>query len=198
MNIALMIAFMAAFAFLNRGRGSQFWNQIDSTVASRLVTTLSMSSLTMIASGSDEYQGDLILFWVWAVMSLWAFPGWDNYWSAAIGNAFNPNASTFAPVDWLMKRMPWFSAVYAATASNLSRRLWGTVAMGLRQALAAPCFIGLAYLTGHPETGWYAAGTLLLGTPYLLGGYVCKAYPVGFAEYCVGAVLGAMTYLTLL
>ena len=92
--------------------------------------------------------------------------------------------------------MPWFSTVYSANASDIRRRLWGAVSMGLRQSLAAPCLIGLAYLTGHPEHLWYSAGTLFLGIPYLLGGYACKAYPIGFAEYLTGGLLGLLFYAT--
>jgi hypothetical protein len=178
-------AFAIAFALLNRGRGSHFGNEIDSTVASRLITALGMAVLTIIAAQTDEITGDIILVWVFAGISLWDWFGWDNYWSAAIGNHTDINTASFKPVDWLMHLLP-----------AMSIRIWGTVAMGLRQSLASPCIVGLAFLTGHPEHAWYAAGTLLFGLPYLLAGYLFKA-PVMVAEYAVGGALGFILFNTI-
>lgn len=197
MNLTSLIGFMMICAGLNRGRGSHYGGTIDSTVVSRLLTTFALAVLTMLSADSAARPGELILLWVWAGLSLWAFPGWDNYWSAAIGNPVNAHARTFLPADWLLEHMPWFAPVYNATASARRCRLWGVVAMGLRQALAAPCLVGLAYLTGHPEAGWYAMATLLFGLPYLLTGYACKTDPVGYAEYVVGGLLGLLIYAIL-
>ena len=194
MDTATMIGFALSFAILNRGRGSHFWDSIDSTAASRLLAAFSMAVLTMLAAGQGGIAGDLTILWALGTLSLWEVFAWDNYWSAAIGHAFNPGARTFLPADWLMRRMPWFAPVYSATAGDVRRRLWGTVAMGLRQSVAAPCIVGLAWLTGHPDHGWYAAGTLLLGLPYLLAGYACRTYAIGFAEYTVGGWLGILMY----
>ncbi|OWK42209.1 hypothetical protein [Fimbriiglobus ruber] len=190
-----MIGLTTVFAVMNRGRGSHFWSQIDSTVASRLTSILGMSLCVILASGETDIRGDVLLAWTWATLSLWEFFGWDNYWSAAIGNAFNPDAATFAPVDWLLKQMPWFSSVYQATAGNSRRRTWGTTAMGLRQAMAAPGIIGVAFLTGYPGHSAWAAATLLLGIPYYVGGRISTAYAVPIAEYTVGGILGLLFYL---
>lgn len=191
------LLFCIAFAFLNRGRGSHFWDQIDSTVASRLVACFGMAALTMVAGGQSESHGYVLLLWTLATLPLWAFPGWDNYWAAAIGHDFNPVARTFPPVDWVMKRMPWFRPVYRATASDLRRRLWGAASMGLRQALAAPCIIGLASLTGLPWHALYALGTLLFGFIYMISGSLFKPYVIGTAEYIVGGALGFLVFQTI-
>jgi hypothetical protein len=66
--------------------------------------------------------------------------------------------------------------------------------MGLRMSLAAPCLIGLSYITGG--CAWYAAATLLLGIPYLLAGYFTKT-PVLYAEFGVGAGLALIIWNTI-
>jgi hypothetical protein len=193
----IAVSFALAFALLNRGRGSHFGNEIDSTVASRLITSFGMAILTMIAAQADEYRGNMILVWAFVGVSVWEWFGWDNYWSAAIGNPTNIMKPCFPPVDWLMARLPFFKSLYLAQGTPFKLRLWGAVAMGLRQSLATPCIIGLAFLTGHPDHAWYAAGTLLFGLPYFIAGYLYPKAPVMVADYVVGGALGFIFYFTI-
>ena len=125
---------------------------------------------------------------------VWAIPGWGTYQSAATGNPTNVMEREFPPVDWLMKRVPYFATVYAATASEFKRRLWGTAAMALRQTLAGPAIILAAYLTGQPA--WYAILCPFLAVPYLVAGYAVKSDHVMYAEYATGAMLGLLLYAT--
>jgi hypothetical protein len=120
---------------------------------------------------------------VWAGLLIWCIPGWDNYWSAAIGNPTDITKKSFAPTDFIMKAFAW-----------LPLRIWGTVAMGLRQFIClSPLMVTLAFL-GHPIAILASLIALLAGIPYLIGGYVVsKGYSVAFGEYGVGIfVLGTM------
>jgi hypothetical protein len=191
----LTVCLILIFSILNRARGSQFFGLLDSTTEGRLIATFLMAVAAAIASLGDYFDMAEIILWTWAGLILWCVFGWDEYWGAAIGSTFNPNKATFAPVDWLMKLQPWFAPVYQATAGDVRRRLWGAMAMGLRQSLAIPCLVGLGYLTGHAEHGWYAAGTLLFGFIYLAAGYAAGlVYAVPVAEYGVGAAFGFLIF----
>jgi hypothetical protein len=192
------VCLILIFAILNRARGSHLFGMLDSTNEGRAIATFLMAAATAIASQGDYLDMAEILLWTWAGLIFWCVFGWDEYWGAAIGSTFNPNKPEFSPVDWLMLQMPWFTPVYNATATDLRRRLWGAVAMGLRQGLAVPCLVGMAYMTGHPNHGWYAAGTLLFGFIYMASGYlVALAYAIPLAEPVVGAALGFLAKATI-
>lgn len=182
MNTLLMIAFIAAFACLNRGRGSQFWDRIPSTTAGRLLATFGMAVLT---AGAAWPANPLAIFiWTWATLFIWTVFAWDKYWAAAIGHTIDPTARAFPPVDWVMSELP-----------AMPLRMWGTVAMGLRQSLLTLSLVGLAIIAGHPDRAAFAPLTLLFGIPYLLAGYSRTPYPIGWAEYTVGAAIGALCLL---
>lgn len=68
-------------AILNRGRGSQFWNLVPSTIVSRLVMA-ALVALTMTALTANIWLFPSTL----AGLMLWCTPAWDKYWSAQIGN----------------------------------------------------------------------------------------------------------------
>ena len=102
MSIALLAAFTAVFAFLNRARGSQLYGFVNSTTAGRLISTFFMAYATSLVAGGDFIHMDTVILWAWATLYLWTIFAWDNYWAAAIGHTFNPNTVTFAPADWLL------------------------------------------------------------------------------------------------
>ena len=72
-------------------------------------------------------------------------------------------------------------------------RIWGAIAMGLRQAFLIPSLAGLAALCGHPWNAAYSLATLLFGVIYLTAGYASRLRPIAVAEYSLGACLGLLT-----
>jgi hypothetical protein len=185
-----LMLFMALFAVLNRARGSKTFELFNSTTAARIVATLGMAVLTMLAS--QTYHPNTLVLWVWGTLYLWTVPGWGKYFGACVGGRFNSMETEFVPVDWLMVRLPYFRDVYLARASDTKRRLWGTVAMGLRMSLAAPCVIGISYI--EDGNAWPAIYTLLLGVPYLIAGYVFRANHILYAELAVGCGLALIIW----
>lgn len=165
--ILVIISFIAAFAILNRARGTQLFNATSSTVIGRLVSTLGMSLLTAATASHEPILFATFLAWTWASLMLWCTPAWDAYWSAAIGH------------------------------DPANSRLWGLTAMTLRMTLAVPSIVGLAYLSAQPFHSIYASGILLMGLPYYLAGYLNPKNPIGMAEPMVGAILGLLIFLTL-
>lgn len=109
---------------------------------------------------------DCITLWAFAALMFWCVWGWDALWGATIGH--DPNHS----------------------------RLWGLAHLALRMILAAPCLIGLAYLTGHLGHAWVALATPLLAIPYYVFGYAFPAengkVVIPYSEPTVGVLLGAM------
>lgn len=180
------LATALAFAALNRARGSRFWGLLGSTQLSRLAATAGMASIVTAVGGDPR------LLLAWPLLMLWALPGWGVYQSAATGNPTNFMEREFPPVDWIMARIPFFAPVYLAAGTDLERRLWGTVAMALRQSLAAPAVAAVAHLAGNPW--WWAATTPLLAAPYLIAGYAARRHHVMYAEYGAGAILGLLCH----
>ena len=171
------------FSVLNRARGSQFWNLLSSTSTSRVIATLGMALVTASTEWGDDLMMAEVFLWSWATLMLWCVFAWDNYWSAAIGNPTDINKPACKPVDWIMSLLP-----------SMPLRLWGAVAMGLRQTFAVPCIVGLALLTHHPEQAIYAFGTILFGLIYLVAGYVWPKAPINVAEPLVGSAIGFIIY----
>lgn len=173
----------ALFSLLNRARGSQFWDTLPSTSATRILATFGMALATAAAAGGDRARAAELLLWAWASLMLWCVFAWDNYWSAAIGNPTDVHKPACKPVDRIMARLP-----------AMPPRLWGTVAMGLRQSFAAPCLVGLSVISGHPSHAAYALATPSFGVIYLAAGYLRPKAPIALAEHAVGAALGALIY----
>ena len=173
--------FALAFAALNRARGSKLFDLTTSTQVARAASTFAMAVLAMLAADPQTADLKAVLLWTWATLYLAMLPGWGEYVGFAIGVREGEPEKEFAPVDWLMRRLP---------IRNL--RLWGGVAMGLRMALLAPCVIGLAYLTGGSY--WWALATPLTGLVYVPCGWIFGAKGWGYGEYCAGAVIGVLLY----
>ncbi len=175
-----MIVRILLFSILNRCRGSHFYNLVNSTTLSRI---LSATLMAIVAS----FQTPSLIPLIACGLDLWMTPAWDKYWSAAIGNPTDLTAKAFAPVDWIMLRL-WHWPV-----QGIQLRLWGTVAMGLRGGLPLyPLFAVLGF-AGYPIAFVTGLATFFQGIPYLIGGIPCdKAYSVPFAEYVWGAVLGLL------
>ncbi len=160
----LMIPFALWFGFLNCARGRKLFNTTTSTEVSRLIATLGMVLATGALLMPNVNQMGVVTLWTWATLMLWCSSGWDALWSAAIGDDLNHS------------------------------RLWGLGALTLRMTLAAPCLIGLAWLTGHSYTP--ITGVLLLGLPYYISGYITpRKYVISAAESVTGMLLGGLVYL---
>ena len=182
--LIMIIPFMIAFAFLNRARGTRLYNLTNSTVSGRMVSMGCMALLTSLLFVGNALNFCLAFTGVFISLMLWCSFGWDNYWSAAIGNTTDITKKICAPVDWIMAKLP-----------AMPLRLWGTIAMTLRMTFAMPAIIGVAFLSGNIDHVIYGAGSLLFGLPYFISGAIYPKNPIGMAEYCVGALLGAFILL---
>lgn len=167
MATIVLLLFMVGYAFLNRCRGTHFFNRLDSTFDSRLLATVFMAMFVAFYEFSSPGTMSVIMLYSWVMLMLWCTPAWDKYWSAAIGH--DPKHC----------------------------RLWGLGMMTLRMTLAMPFLIGIAFLSGHPDNVVYAAGAMTLGFPYYFWGYAAPKNPVGMAEYTVGAILGGLACLAI-
>jgi hypothetical protein len=184
----ILVTFNAWCAAMNRARGSSLYGLTTSTTISRLASMLGIALavyLLAVFSGHSTFTSTALLLWTWAALMLWCIPAWDSLWGMAIGTT-TPLRASFAPVDWIMSVL-WPKT---PTAGTFRARLWGLIAMSLRQTLAAPWVIGLACLAGHPEKAWLAIFTPLLGVFYFAFGFVSQTYAVMLAELAVGASLG--------
>lgn len=202
MNYALYPLIVAVFAFLNRARGSQLFTETDSTTEARLVSVSCMAIICLGMKMANPIQGVEIGAWTIAALMFWCVFAWDKYWGAAIGtnDAEAMQSSAFAPVDYIM----YWIWPNPPSVTGISMRLWGWLAMSLRQSLAAIWVIGMAYLSGRPENSWLAIFTPALGTFYFIGGLLVplpqngqQTKAVMLAEYGVGAGLGILAILTL-
>ncbi|MCE9565859.1 MAG: hypothetical protein K8U57_27860 [Planctomycetes bacterium] len=183
MSSVSFVAIPVLFSLLNRARGSQFWDTLPSTSATRILATLCMAVVTAATAWGDSARMTELLLWTWASLMLWCVFAWDNYWSAAIGNPTDVHKPACKAVDRIMARLP-----------AMPLRLWGAVAMGIRQSFAVPCLVGLSIISGHPTHAAYALATLSFGLIYLAAGYVWPKAPITVAEHAVGAALGALIY----
>lgn len=167
-----MLETLALYALANRARGTDLSGDTDSNFVSRSVAALAMAS---VASGWLSFLCLAIGFFVVFL------PGWGKYVGAIVNEATNAEGE-FAPVDWVMGKMPFVMAP----------ALWGAVAMCLRLSLYAPVVATAAWLSGgSPILG---AACLLLGAAYYpfkgMGG---KGWALG--EYASGAALGVIVSL---
>jgi hypothetical protein len=168
------IAFCIIGAIANRARGSQLFGLVSSTVIGRLVSMLVIAIGTALLTINGNWiRFDCVLVLTFATLMLWCTLAWDSLWGAAIGH--DPNHS----------------------------RLWGLMHLGLRMTLAAPCLIGLTYLTGHAgriENLLAVMATPLLAVPYYIFGYAFPQqndkYVVPLSELTVGLLLSALICLT--
>lgn len=179
-----MLLTIVSFAFWNRARGSQLFDLAKSTTEGRLLSCFGMATTAAMLVAMNLPHATYLIVAVaagsMAALMFWCVFAWDNYWSAAIGNPTSITKAAFAPVDLVMRGFSW-----------LPIRLWGTLAMGLRQMLLAPFLIGLAIVCGHPGLSVLGAAPIAFGVPYLVGGYLkAVVAPVTFAELVIGGVMG--------
>lgn len=198
----IAIVYCLTLAFLNCARGRKLFDHTDSTVITRLFTTFGMALATGFLTFNDYRLFDIILLWTWASLMLWASLPWMKYLSAAIGSVIDATPAV-RPIDWIMAKIPLDTTHKEDGTLNIQLRLWGLIAMGLRMSLAAPCVIGLAYLTSHLENAWMALFTLFLGVPYFICGFpqITRFLPAGYgvavSECFVGYGLGLIITLTI-
>jgi hypothetical protein len=164
-----LITMSFIFAILNRARGSKLFDKTKSTQVARLVSTALMAGL--IAGGVFQFAA------LWLALYFWSLFGWGKYAGAAT-TGFMPNEKEFAPVDWVMKRLPF----------ALNTRMWGAVAMGLRMTLAIPAVL----IAGG---SWLVLSTPLIGMVYWPCGLMFPKQGWKAGEYAGGAILGAILWL---
>ncbi|QEL18704.1 hypothetical protein [Limnoglobus roseus] len=181
------IAFGLTFAVLNRARGSKFFGYLTSTNEARALATAGMAAATALVAGGDDLHLLQVFWWTSATLAFWEIWGWGKYF-AAIHGIIDASGGSLKPVDWLMSKLN------LPTDTFEQRKRWGTVAMGLRQAMIAPCIVGLAFLTGHPERAWLACFTLLLGLPYYAGGKISQKWAGVIAETTTGVIISNLIF----
>lgn len=153
--------FCVLCAFMNRARGTKLFEMTRSTTIGRIV---SMGGIAFVAHlyalmhGYSLFISVGVFAWVWASLMLWCVWGWDDLWSATIGD--QPDKS----------------------------RLWGLAHLALRMIWGVPCIVGLALLAGHPFAAIWALGVPLLALPYYVWGFVPHQYTINNAEMTVGAM----------
>lgn len=126
---------------------------------------VSSFGMAMIAGFMDIRHASYIYCWSWLTLFLWMLLGWDKYWSAEIGN------------------------------DPVHSKGWGIANMLWRMALIIPYFVGLAYISGHSDRVWLAAGSLLFWAPYYIIGSFSKPHVIPWSEYIIGAMIGSLTLL---
>lgn len=162
----LTFFYCLTIALLNCARGRKLFDETKSTFITRLVSTFGMALATGFLTFHDYRLFDFTVLWTWASLMLWCSFAWMALLSATIGS--DPNHS----------------------------RLWGLGHLAMRMSLAAPCIIGLAFLTGHLENAWMAIFTPLLAVPYYAWGRIFSKwttynrFTIAFSELCVGYGLG--------
>lgn len=149
------------FAILNRAAGSEFYGLIKSTVISRLIALGCMALFT--CSGVYDFA------YILAVLILWRTFGWGKYFACIHGTIHDEKE--FALVDWIMSKLN------LPTETIAQRKIWGLVAMTLRQSIIAPAAFGAWYLVP------------LMGLPYYIGGMISQRYAVMIAEFTIGAMI---------
>lgn len=164
----LFLAFISAFAFLNRARGTQLFGLTDSTIVGRLVSMMGMALLTSFLFMHNSILMLSAFLGTWAFLMLWCSPLWDKFWNIEIGN------------------------------SDTHSRLYGLMQMTIRMSLAVPTILFIAGLSGHQFNTFYAFGALTLGFPYYLYGYIRSSNPIPYSEYTVGSMLGTFIWLAAL
>ena len=91
---------------------------------------------------------------------------------------------------------PRWDALWAKTIAG-SNRILGLAELSVRMLLAAPCIIGLAYLSEHMDKAWLALATAFLAVPYYIFGYLTPgANVIRNSELAAGAILGALVFMT--
>lgn len=167
-KLTFQIISILIFSAANRGRGSKFGDKLPSTVEGRVLAAfLSAGSTLLLTADLSPWRATGIAVWIMATMLLWCTSAWDKFWSEEIGSSLTHS------------------------------RLYGLMQMTVRQLLILPCLLGTAYLSGHLDRSYYAAGALTLGLPYYFSGYEFPAAPIKVSEYAVGALIGLMIVLIL-
>ncbi len=164
--MAEMIIFCLFCGICNRARGSKLFGLTSSTEISRILSMLGIAIGTAILTFNKNWSH-------FDVVLFWAF------------------------ICLMLWCTPAWDSLWGQTITgSASNRLRGLAKLALRMSLAAPCMIGLAYLTGHIEHVAYSVATSLLAVPYYIFGYLLPQYngryAVPAAELTAGAILGAI------
>lgn len=179
----LPLVFILIMAALNRCRGSRFFGYLDSTSEGRILATLGMAVATELLAlfhGMNPSSVAVLFLWVWPSLMFWCVWGWGNYFCVVTGK---PPAieREFPPVDWIMGKLK------LPLVTNMQCRIWGLIAMTLRQSLAIVPLFGIGLL-GHDPL--YSLGASFIGLIYFIAGYAWPRNPILVAELGTGAWLG--------
>lgn len=178
-NALWLLTFAICFSLLNRARGSKFFDLTTSTTFSRIISTNGMGLLVGLMTHS---LGAALATWL--LLFLWSIPEWGKYMGAAVGNPIDKNEKGF-----LLSEM-------AVTASKVvNTRIKGLIGTAVRMALAAPALVAVAIITDG--AWWPGLLTPLMAAPYSILGLFIPAGPAWkYGEYCAGAILGVLLFLS--
>ena len=173
------IIFTAAFAVLNRARGSKLFEKTTSTQVARIVSAMGMAGLTLYFSQYPKLTG-LIAF---VGFFLWSLSGWGKYAGMTTGRD-SRHESEIKWIDWALDKLP---------TDNV--RLLGGAGMALRCTYAAPVLFAISFI----EVGayWACLLTPLMGAVYYVTGLIWNDKGWHYGEYVSGAILGYLTVLSL-
>lgn len=187
-KLILEVAYRVLMAILNRARGSDLYTLVSSTEVTRLVSTFLMAlSTTVVANHQDAPHVYVGLMFTWGLLLLWCQFGWMKYEASAVGGQTDMTATCFKPVDWIMSKL--WTPTFQTTGLNLSYRLWGCLAMGLRHCLMIPALAVFQLAANTPDRLPLLALTPLLGACYFLPGFLkgsLDKYSVFVSDLFVG------------
>ena len=173
------IIFTAAFAVLNRARGSKLFEKTTSTQVARIVSAMGMAGLTLYFSQYPKLTG----FIAFIGFFLWALPGWGKYAGMTTGRDSRHETE-----------IKWIDRVLDQLPIKGIQELGG-IGMALRMVYAAPVLFAISFV----EVGayWSCLLTPLMGAVYYVTGKLWKDKGWHYGEYVSGGILGYLTVLSL-
>ncbi len=168
MEYATLFSYMAAFALLNRARGTRIFNLTSSTVAGRMVAMMGMAILTVIRHTPEPEDVALALVIYFLLLMLWASPAWDEYWAAEIGT---PPHSKKWGVAMMTLRMSLILPFYAFIALQDG---WDNGWMSMSWVLLSLTYLVSGFMYKHTNNTVIAApelvnGAIIGATVWLMG-----------------------------
>jgi hypothetical protein len=170
----------------HKGKFAPRWMFIADKITSKYYVALYMGWLVGLSPDAADHNLWVVFFSSFVISlgySLWAGPGWGDYFSAYDG--LYKKGPEIKWIDWVGYKL--FPLV-----NEENNRARGTIQMSLRGLYMAPCFVGLALLQGW---GWESLllvfTTLMQGPAYGVMKFVSEKHDRGaYAEYLLGAWWG--------